>query len=322
MEGLGCGAGERAIILVHLPPAICFLQLVRNTAIVVSLILAALLSVEARPRIVTSFLPLYCWTANVAGTNADVENLLPSRAEPHEYAFTPGDARKLSQADLIVVNGVNLEGWLPKFLRSVPAARSRVVTVSAGLETNLIAGEHHHGHSDHDHAEHANPHLWLDPQLAAHGVSNILAALQNIDPAHAATYATNAYAYVARLKKLDNDTRKILAGLTNRAIVTYHDAFPYFARRYGLEIAGMVEEVPEVNPTPKYLSRLRATMRARNINVIFTGPDGRTRIARRIAEDLHANLVELDTLETGALSPSAYEELMMTNALALQKHLQ
>jgi ABC-type Zn uptake system ZnuABC Zn-binding protein ZnuA len=88
-----------------------------------------------------------------------------------------------------------------------------------------------------------------------------------------------------------------------------------------LEIAGVVEEVPEVNPTPKYLSRLRATMRARNINVIFTAPGGRTRIAQRIAEDLRVKLIELDTLETGALSPSAYEELMMTNALVLQKHL-
>jgi zinc/manganese transport system substrate-binding protein len=274
-----------------------------------------------RPRVVTSFLPLYCWAANVAGTNAEVENLLPPRAEPHEYAFTPGDARKLSQADLIVVNGLNLEGWLPKFLRSTPQASGRVVTISGGLSAELIAGEHHHGHADHDHSEHANPHLWLDPQLAAHGISNILVALQRVDPAHAAAYASNAHSYLTRLNKLDGEIRQTVARMTNHAIVTYHDAFPYFARRYGLEIAGVVEEVPEVNPTPKYLSRLRATMRRRNINVIFTAPGGRTRIAQRIAEDLHVSLVELDTLETGALSPSAYEELMMTNALVLQKHL-
>src|SRR5688500_17899476 len=73
-----------------------------------------------RPLIVTSFFPIHCWTANIAGTNAEVENLLPPRAEPHEYAFTPGDARKLSQANLILVNGLNLESWLPKLLRSAP----------------------------------------------------------------------------------------------------------------------------------------------------------------------------------------------------------
>ena len=151
----------------------------RNCTFLVILGLAeALASAATSPRIVTSFFPLYCWAANVAGTNADVENLLPPRAEPHEYAFTPGDARKLSQADLIVVNGLNLESWLPKFLRSASEARGRVVTVSTGLSAELIAGEHHHGHSEDEHAAHANPHIWLNPQLAAHGVSNILAALQ------------------------------------------------------------------------------------------------------------------------------------------------
>jgi ABC-type Zn uptake system ZnuABC Zn-binding protein ZnuA len=154
--------------------------------------------------------------------------------------------------------------------------------------------------------------------LAAQGVSNILAAAQRIDPAHAADYARNAHAYVERLQKLDDEIRRTLSSLTNRAIVTYHDAFPYFARRYGLEIAGVVEEVPEVNPTPKYLSRLRATLRARNIRVIFVAPGGRTRIARRIADDLQVKLVELDTLETGPLSPSAYEQRMTANALVLE----
>ena len=281
----------------------------------------ALASLEARPRIVTSFFPLYCWASNIAGTNAVVENLLPPRAEPHEYAFTPGDARKLSQADLVLVNGLGLESWLPKFLRSAPQVNDRLVNVSAGLSTELIAGEHHHGPEDHDHSAHANPHIWLDPQLAAHGVSNILAALQRIDPGHAANYANNARAYIERLNKLDEDIRRTLASVTNRAIVTYHDAFPYFARRYGLEIARVVEEVPEVNPSPKYLSRLRATMRARNINVIFIAPGGRTRIARRIADDLQVRLVELDTLETGTLSPSAYEQRMTANAIVLETYL-
>lgn len=264
----------------------------------------------------TSFFPLYCWTANVAGDNAVVENLLPPRAEPHEYAFTPGDARKLSRAHLIVVNGVGLEAWLPKFLRSSPAAAARIVTTSAGLNHQLIAGEHH----QHEIA-HGNPHVWLDPQLAAVAVSNILTALQRIDPDRSRAYATNAQAYIQKLQKLDAEIARTLSGLTNRAIVTYHDAFPYFARRYGLEIAGVVEQVPDVNPTPKYLSRLGRTMRARGIRVIFVAPNSTTRLARRIADDLHVKLVELDTLESGPLSPSAYEERMRHNAEVLRKNL-
>jgi len=110
-------------------------------------------------------------------------------------------------------------------------------------------------------------------------------------------------------------------GITNRAIVTYHDAFPYFARRYGFEIAGVVEEVPEVNPTPRYLAKLSRLMRERNIRVIFIAAGGRTRLAERIAADLRVELVELDPLETGPLRPAAYEERMRNNLSVLQKQL-
>lgn len=297
------------------------------TALVTLLIVSPLAGAETRPRVVTSFMPLYSWTANVAGEHSRLENLLPPRAEPHEYAFTPSDARKLSNADLIIINGLGLEGWARKFLRNSPEAKQKIAEITAGLTDQLLFGEHHHHHAHGNHDEHEhdheqpNEHIWLDPVLAAHAVSNILAALQRIDPARTAVYASNAQAYVARLHQLDADIRQSLAGVTNRAIVTYHDAFPYFAQRYGLEIAGVVEQVPEVNPTPKYLSKLGRMMRGRRIDVIFVPPGGDTRLARRIAADLRAKLVELDTLETGPLSPSAYEERMRYNAAVLQKHL-
>ena len=271
---------------------------------------------EPRPRIVTSFFPLYCWTVNIADDRAEVENLLPLRAEPHDYAFTPNDAQRLNQADLIVVNGLGLEAWVPKFLRSDPSAEKRLLTVSSGFGQQPLDVKHH----DHEKA-HSNPHTWLDPQLAIQGVSNILSALQRIDASHAAEYDSNAQSYVGKLRKLDADIAQALSAVTNRAIVTYHDAFPYFARRYGLEVAGVVEQVPDVNPTPKYLSRLGRTMRERGIQVIFIGLNSKTRFAQRIAKDLKVRLVELDTLESGPLSPSAYEERMRQNAIILQKNL-
>ncbi|HWN93823.1 MAG TPA: metal ABC transporter substrate-binding protein, partial [Methylomirabilota bacterium] len=315
-----CAAGR--IVLFNCRAAILRVAFVPLLAAIVSLLfVVSACPAERRPHIVTSFFPIYGWTASVAGEHAVVENLLSARAEPHDYAFTPSDARKLGQADLIVVNGLGLESWLPRFLRGSPSSRARILDVSAGLGARLIVGEHGHGHGEHDETAHANPHVWLDPQFAAHGVSNILFVLQRIDPAHRAVYASNATAYVARLRKLDEDIRQSLAGAPNRAIVTWHDAFPYLARRYELEIAGVVEEVPDVNPTPKYLSRLGRMMRERGIRVIFLAPGGQTRLARQIASDLRVELVELDTLESGPLSPSAYEERMRHNAAVLQKHL-
>jgi zinc/manganese transport system substrate-binding protein len=295
-------------------------------------ILAALfcaLSASGAPatlHIVTSFFPVYCWTANVAGDNARVENLLTTSAEPHDYAFKVSDARRLSEADLIVINGLDLEVWLPRFLRTDTAATNKIISATTGLEAPLLFGEQHHHHgAGHPVSgrgvEHPNEHVWLDPILAAHGVTNILAALQRIDARHAADYARNAAGYVGRLHQLDAEIRQSLANITNRAIVTYHDAFPYFAQRYGLEIAGVVEKMPDVNPTPKYLSRLGRTMRERGIRVIFTERGSMTRVARRIAQDLRVELVELDALESGPLTRTAYEERMRHNATVLRNHL-
>jgi zinc transport system substrate-binding protein len=265
---------------------------------------------ESRPLVVTSFVPLYSWTANIAGDSTRVESLLPARAEPHEYAFTPGDARKLNSAQLIVVNGSGLEAWLPKWEGSTPGAQAKVVNISTGLAGELIGT-----------GKHANPHFWLDPLLACEAVSNITAALQRVDPTHAVAYATNAVRYTTRLQQLDAEIRSGLAAVTNRAIVTYHDAFPYFARRYNLEVAGVVELIPDVNPTPKYLARLSRTIRDRQIRCIYVPPNSVSRLARQIAEDLRVPLVELDTLEAGEQTPDAYESRMRANLRVLRESL-
>lgn len=268
---------------------------------------AACMAADTKPRVVTSFLPIYCWTANVAGDKAQVENLLSSHAEPHEYAFTPGDARKLNSANLVILNGMSLEPWLGAWQRGTPGTEKKLLTISTALNEGQRIG--------------ANPHFWLDPQLACAGVSNIAAALVRMDPAHAAAYASNAVSYIARLHQLDADIRSALAGVTNRAIVTYHDAFPYFARRYGLEVVGVVEQVPEVNPTPKYLARLSQTIRARGVRAIFVPPHSASRLARQIAKDLRVPLVDLDTIEAGELTPDAYERAMRANLSALLQTL-
>ena len=190
----------------------------------------------------------------------------------------------------------------------------------------MIFGEHHHDHHGdssrgHEHDEQPNEHTWLDPILAAHGVTNILEALRRVDPRNEAGYTARARAYVTRLHELDAEIRQTLSGITNRTIVTYHDAFPYFARRYGLEVVGVVERTSDVNPTPKYLGRLGRLMKERKVRVIYVERGGMTRIARRIALDLRVELVELDTLETGPLTATGYEERMQFNAAVLRKTL-
>lgn len=269
-------------------------------------------------RVLTSFLPMYCFAANVAGDKAEVENLLPATVGPHDYQFTPQDRRKLSKANLIVVNGLGLESWLDRAIES-SGGHVVVVEAAAGLEKELIREGNAEANSHHDSA--FNPHIWLDPQLACHAVTNILHALQKADPVNAAFYANNAAAYVARLNKLDAELQQGVTGVRDTYFVTYHNAFPYFIRRYQLKLAGVMEETPEVDPSPRYLSQLTRTVRDKKARAIFVEPQFSSALAEQLAKDLNIRLAELNTMETGKFTTSAYEDIMRGNLRALQEAL-
>jgi zinc transport system substrate-binding protein len=279
----------------------------------------------AKLKVVTSFLPVYCFAVNVAGDLAEVENLLPSGVGPHDYQFAPRDLRKLTAADLFVVNGLGVEDWLGRVVQAVGTSGKPVmVEISAGLKAELIllkpgtrVLESGHGH---DHAP-ANSHIWLDPKLAAHAVTNILKAFQKRDPANAAGYAANAEKYLARLQALDQELATALASVKTQPLITYHNAFPYFTRRYGLNLVGVVEETPDIEPSPQQRTALMKLIREKRVKVIFTEPQFTSKLARQIAQDAGVALAELDTLETGPLTPTAYETGLRRNATVLQRHL-
>lgn len=280
----------------------------------------------AKLRVLTSFLPVYCFTANIAGDLADVENLLPANVGPHDYQFAPRDLRKLSGAQLFVINGHGMEDWLAKAMKAAKGSRTAaIVEAYAGLPKDRLITELPHIHLPGEHGHHhhdgPNPHLWLDPTLAAHAVTNILAALQKADPKNAAGYAANAARYVERLHALDRELTAALAPAKGRRIVTYHHAFPYFTERYELNLIGVIEEVPDVTPSPKYLAALQKVIRDKNVKIIFTEPQFSPKLAQRISKDTGVPLAELDTLETGPLKPTAYEEGMRRNLETVVKHL-
>ena len=290
-------------------------------------------SQEARRlQVLTTLPPLYSWVASVVGDRADVVNLLPPNVGPHDYQFRPKDLRKIQKADLILLNGLELESW---FARAISAnndgARRKIIEVAAGLPTNSLiyelpelqvepGGSHAHEH-EHAHAGLANPHLWLDPILASHAVSNLLTALQQADPANASVYASNAATYQLRLHKLDQELRQAISKIPRREVVTFHDAFPYFCRRYDLKLVGVIEEVPGASPSARYLAALSKAIRDQKVGALFVEPQSEIRLARQLAKDLDIRLAILDTLETGRLEPDAYETGMRANLKSLQQAL-
>jgi ABC-type Zn uptake system ZnuABC Zn-binding protein ZnuA len=150
-------------------------------------------------------------------------------------------------------------------------------------------------------------------------ITNILVALQEADPSHAAGYASNATAFVLRLRQLDGDIRSGLDSLTNRAFVTSHDAFHYFARRYGFTIAGVIEETAEVDPSPAHLTALRAAIQKHSVKALFVDTHTSPRRARQWGSDFKLTVGVLDTLEEAPLTRTAYEDGMRRNLRALQQ---
>jgi zinc/manganese transport system substrate-binding protein len=277
-----------------------------------------------RLHVVTSFPPLYCFAVNIAGDVATVDNLLPPGAEPHDFQFSPREMRQIQSADLVVVNGLGLESWLDRVMNSIPNSQNVVVAATTGLTTSELiplAPDLEHPNRNPSSTNALNPHTWLDPQLAEEAVANILLAMSRADPTNAATYAKNAAVYIARLQKLDATMQSELAPFKGQAIVTFHDAFPYLARRYGLKVAGVVERVPEVEPSPRYLEALHRAMDTNHVKAIFAEPQGSQKLANQIGADYHVAVGKLDTLETAELKPTAYEDGMRANLAALETFL-
>ncbi|MGV3772795.1 MAG: metal ABC transporter substrate-binding protein [Verrucomicrobiales bacterium] len=289
---------------------------------------AHLFGADKKLKLVTTFLPAYCFTVNVAGDAAEVENLLPSHVSPHEYQLSPRDMRKLSGADFVVMNGLGIEAWMNKALTSAGIGPEKTIVLSKNMEKALISGAaHHHHHDDkdhnhsHDEPDSKNPHIWLDPQLAIQAVQTIAGALSKADTNNASIYAANAAAYIKKLTKLNEELAQKTAAIQKAPFVTYHNAFAYLANRYGLQIAAVVQETPDVNPSARDVKNLLNVIRQKKVKAIFTEPQSSPKLARQLARDAGIATANLDTLETGELNADAYEHGMRKNVETLLQHL-
>src|SRR5437588_8519148 len=224
-------------------------------------------------KVLASFLPLNCFAANVAADAAHADGLLPPNTSPHDFQLTVKTRKSIEAADLVILNGLGLDSWVEPALAK---DKQRLVRVSSGLSNELIRS-----------SGAINPHIWLDPILAIHCVTNIVQALVALDPSESEAYRRNAADYIARLQALDQELQDGLLPFKDQPIVTFHDSFSYFARRYGLRVVGVIEEVPDVSPSPRTLARLYAKIRETKPKCIFTEPQFPSGLAKTISHDLH-----------------------------------
>jgi zinc transport system substrate-binding protein len=260
-------------------------------------------------RILTSFYPMYVATLNVAQgiPGVEVENLTgPMTGCLHDYQMTPADMERLSKADVFVVNGAGAESFLDKTIAELP--RLKVVRASDGIE--LLPG-----------AGGENPHVWLSVSLHIRQIRNIAEQLAKADPAHAARYRGNAEAYAAKLEKLRTLMHDRLKNLRSRDIITFHEAFPYFAREFGLRIVAVIEREPGSEPSAREMAETIATVRKAGVRALFAEPQYPAKAAEAIARETGAKLFTLDPVATGPMTAEAYVEIMTKNLSELEKAL-
>jgi zinc transport system substrate-binding protein len=282
--------------------------------------LSAISGSGAKLEVLTTFAPIRCFAANVAGESANVSVLIPPNTGPHDYSFTPSDIKKISRADLVVMNGVNLESWLAKGLKSagkkdlVLVDTSRGIDLITGLEVQKLAGVKSEEDPD---AGGPNPHIWLSPLNAIIQVGNIRDALIAKDPASAEIFKKNAERYIGRLKKLDAEIREATASSKPKNLITFHDTFPYFARDYGFTVAATFEEFPGKSPSPRAIEQLRQVIQQGQVTALFSEPQYSPKALDVLADEFKLAVVQLDPMETGDGSTDFYERVTRKNLDAL-----
>lgn len=284
-----------------------------------ALLLAALLLPlgAVAETIVTSFYPIYLFTLNLTEgiEGIEVRNLAaPDTGCLHDYQLQTGDMKKLAEADAFLINGAGMESYLSGVMEAFP--QLPVVDASAGIELLCAEAEHDH---DHDHGE-SNAHVWLDAENAQTMVRNLADGLMAACPASAEQIAANRDAYIARLAALDQELTDELAELPRKDIITFHEAFPYFAQAYGLNVAAVVNREPTDALSPAKLAELVKTVRDLGVPPLFVEPQYEDMAAQTLARETGAKLYTLDPVVTGPVTDvplTYYEDVMRANVQVL-----
>jgi len=295
--------------------------------------------------VVASFSILQDLTRQVGGDRVSVSALVGPDGDAHVFEPTPQQARQLQQAKVLVANGLDFEGWLPR-LKKAAGFQGQEIVASQGIAVrSLPKGQgHDHGHDhgagkeghdhdhdhDHGHGHHHgpnDPHAWQDVKNAIVYVRNIAKGLAKADPANAAQYDKQATQYIARLTALDASLRQRFAALPaeRRSVVSTHDAFGYFAQAYGLRFVPVRGLSTESEPSARDLAALVKQVREERIGAIFVENISDPRLLEQLARETGAAIG--GRLYSDALSPdggpaSTYVDMVETNAATLLKALQ
>lgn len=270
---------------------------------------------DGKPLVVATTTQLADFARVVAGDRATVVGLLKPNVDAHEYEASPADIDELRRAKVVIRNGLGLDGWVDKAIEAA-GAKGTVVTATQGVTPREAEGEE-------------DPHAWMDPRNAKTMVTNVATALGTADPGGKAGYEQRLTAYLGQIDALDAEIEAKLAGLTNRKVVTNHDAFGYFLNRYRLDFVGSI--IPSVDTQAELsaaeLKALVDQIKAEGVKAIFTESSLPPKTAETIAAEAGVKVVAGDEALYGdslggpGSGAETYLDMMRKNATTFADNL-
>jgi zinc/manganese transport system substrate-binding protein len=278
---------------------------------------------QEKTKVVATFSILADLARNVGGERVEVATLVGPDGDAHVYAPSPADSRRLAEAKLVVANGLKLEGWIGRLIKS-SGTKARVIEAAKGVEPIKAEEEKGHGHG-HDHGA-LDPHAWQSVANVKLYVANIRDGLIAADPAGKADYEANAAAYLAKLDALDAEIRGAVERIPRdrRKIITSHDAFGYFEKAYGVTFVAPQGVSTEAEASAKDVARIIQQIRREKIPAVFLDNVSDRRLADRIAKESGARIggkLYSDALSAPDGPAGTYIEMMRHNIRALSAAL-
>lgn len=290
---------------------------------------------SGKPVVAVSIFPLYDIARRVAGPDLDVRCVLPPGKSEHSYDPTPREVASIADAKLAIGVGFEMDAWLTRIVRGAAGDDVRVEEIGPRLSprsTVLATGddaadeardqmaargeqveaEHHHGPTD--------PHVWLDPQRMQRAATIFEHSFSSLDPRHSQNFHRRAVQVIAQLDQLDQAIQGRAQRWSRHTIVTFHGSMGYYAARYGLTIAAVVEPFPGREPTARYMAEVLAAIGTSHPAALFSEPQLDPRPARVIAQQSGVPLFELDPIG-GTPETNTYEKLLTRNTDVLEQAL-
>jgi len=272
-------------------------------------------------RVVATTTQIADWTRAVGGGDVAVHQILRPNTDPHEYEPRPQDVEATAGAKVVFENGDELDHWMAKV---VEQAGGKPAVVVLGNEIPFPR----RGETSGPDASRFDPHWWHDPRNAEEAVAGIRNMLEAVDPAHHAAYARRAAAYLRRLRTLDTRLVACFSRLprSERKLVTDHDAFGYFAHRYGLDVVGAVipSQTTQAQPSAGATARLIRLIRREHVRAVFPESSLNRRLADTIARETGAashDTLYGDTLGPAGSAGATYLGMEQANADAIVRGL-